>query len=86
MWFPSSQAFDGSGMRLQPDSVRATRLELSPHFDDADQTLIQLIWGGSRAARMEPPDDEAIRSHRLFDVGLHEVSWLGESARERVDR
>jgi hypothetical protein len=27
---------------------------------------------------MEPPNDEAISNHRLYDVGLRNVQWLGE--------
>lgn len=27
---------------------------------------------------MEPPNDEARSGHRLYDVGLREVLWLGE--------
>lgn len=36
------------------------------------------MWRGCFVARMEPPNDEAISGHRLYDVGLREVQWLGE--------
>ena len=29
-------------------------------------------------ARMEPPNDEAISSHRLYSAGLRDLRWLGE--------
>ena len=55
-----------------------TRLRLRAHPDDHDQRQLDLVWNGCLVARMEPPNEEAISSHRLYDVGLREVQWLGE--------
>lgn len=27
---------------------------------------------------MEPPNDEAIAGHRLYDAGLRQIRWIGE--------
>lgn len=55
-----------------------TRLTLRAHPDDPDQRLVGLVWDGCLAARMEAPNDEAISGHRLHDLGLRDVRWLGE--------
>ena len=55
-----------------------TRLRLRPHPDDHDQRPLELVWSGCLVARMAPPNDEAISGHRLYDVGLRNVHWLGE--------
>jgi hypothetical protein len=47
-------------------------------MDDPDQRYVVLRWRSSFASRMEPPDDEARSGHRLYDVGLKEVRWIGE--------
>jgi hypothetical protein len=54
------------------------RLRLRARVDDPDQRNVMLSWHGCKAARMEPPNDEAISGHRLYSLGLHEVSWVGE--------
>lgn len=55
-----------------------TQLRLRPHPDDNDRRTVLLVWDGCLVARMEPPNDEAISGHRLYEVGLREVHWLGE--------
>jgi hypothetical protein len=55
-----------------------TRLSLLARDDDADQRPIMLLWRGSVATRMEPPNDEAAEGHRLYDSGLRDVVWVGE--------
>ncbi|HEX6420051.1 MAG TPA: hypothetical protein VFZ77_16235 [Acidimicrobiales bacterium] len=54
------------------------RLRLRAHPDDHDQRRLDLVWSGCRLARMEPPNDETISGHRLYEAGLREVLWLGE--------
>lgn len=55
-----------------------TRLRLRAHPDDHDQRAIHLVWNGCLVTRMEAPNDEAIGGHRLYNVGLRDVHWLGE--------
>jgi hypothetical protein len=72
-WDPNSPA-----ARLTATDDGETRLRLQAHPDDQDQRPVDLVWNGCLVARMEPPNDEAISGHRLYDVGLREVLWLGE--------
>jgi hypothetical protein len=55
-----------------------TRLRLLAKIDDPDQRPIVLLWHGTVAARMEPPNDEARSGHRLYEAGLRDVHWVGE--------
>jgi hypothetical protein len=55
-----------------------TWLSLLARDDDADQRPVTLLWRGSVATRMEPPNDEAAEGHRLYDAGLRDVVWVGE--------
>ena len=64
--------------RLTATDAGETRLTLRAHPDDDDQRPVDLVWSGCLVARMEPPNDEAISGHRLYDVGLRDVQWLGE--------
>jgi hypothetical protein len=60
-----------------------TRLTLRAHPDDPDQRSVGLVWNGCLATRMEPPNDEAISGHRLYDLGMKEcvVEVVGRSLR-----
>jgi hypothetical protein len=75
------------GVKWEPDAPAAqltagydgeTRLRLRAHPDDPDQRRVDLVWNGCLVARMEPPNDEAISGHRLYEAGLREVQWIGE--------
>ncbi len=59
------------------DSGRAV-LALRPHFDDPDQDCVVVVWSGTRAAVMGPPNDEARSGHRLYRRGLAELLWAGQ--------
>jgi hypothetical protein len=67
-----------------PDTLLMVRdnglgpLVLRAHFDDVDQRLVSLLWGGCVAAVIEPPNDEALSGHYLYDKGLSDVLWAGE--------
>jgi hypothetical protein len=67
-----------------PDAVLVTMdfgptvLALEAHPDDPDQRCVVLHWLGVQAAVMEPPNDEALAGHRLYDRGLAKVDWCGE--------
>ncbi len=45
---------------------------------DEDPRPVVLLWTGCLAAVMQPPNDEAISGHRLYDRGLHGLRWAGE--------
>lgn len=64
--------------RLLTTDSGVTRLTLRARVDDPDQRRVEFVWDRARAARMEPPNDEAISGHRLYAVGLREVLWVGE--------
>jgi hypothetical protein len=53
-------------------------LRLRARLDDTDQRRVVFVWHGASAARMEPPNDEAIAGHRLYGAGLSGVRWVGE--------
>lgn len=53
-------------------------LALAPHDHDADQRMVLVVWEGARAASMQPPNDEALSGHRLYDKGLAGVGRAGE--------
>ena len=53
-------------------------LMLRPRGDDADGRRIAIVWDGASAAAMEPPNDEAISGHRLYDKGLSGALWAAE--------
>jgi hypothetical protein len=63
---------------LTTTEMGETRLRLDAKIDDPDQRAIVFVWHGTLAARMEPPNDEALSGHRLYDAGLRDVHWLGE--------
>jgi hypothetical protein len=47
------------------------------HPDDPDQRCVVLRWDVVHYALMSPPNDEGRRLHRLYEVGLKELDWLG---------
>lgn len=61
-----------------------TRLTLRAHPDDLDQRAVALVWSRSRAARMEPTNDEALSGHSLYRAGLRDVPWIGEVFQSRL--
>lgn len=72
-WEPNAP----EAMLLSDDSARAL-LALSPHPHDSDLRMVVIVWTGARATLMQPPNDEALSGHRLYDKGLAEVRWAGE--------
>jgi hypothetical protein len=54
------------------------QLVLAAHRDDEDKRQVVFYWQHCSAARMEPPNDEAISGHRLYESGLRDVRWVGE--------
>ena len=73
VWNPNVEA----GVLIVAENGNAT-LSLLARSDDPNQRTVVLTFSGVRAARMEPPNDEAISGHRLYDKGLREVLWVGE--------
>ena len=63
---------------LVSNDVGPSLLMLRPRADDTDQRRIALVWEGARAAVMQPPNDEAISGHRLYNKGLKGVLWAAE--------
>jgi hypothetical protein len=47
------------------------------HPDDPDQRCVVLRWDVVHYALMSPPNDEGRHLHRLYEVGLKDVDWLG---------
>lgn len=55
----------------------STVLALRPHLDDPDRRNVVLVWRDAWSTSMSRPNDEAIAQHRLYDVGLSAVLWIG---------
>ena len=72
-WDPNTE----HGILVTSDAGEA-QLRLHAHPTDADQRDVILAWDHVRASRMEPPNDEARNGHRLHEVGLRDVAWMGE--------
>jgi hypothetical protein len=53
-------------------------LALNAYMDDADQRCVVFRWKLAIAVALEPPNDEAIFGHRLYDRGLRDILWAGE--------
>jgi hypothetical protein len=53
-------------------------LALYAYMDDPDQRCVVFRWKYATAVALEPPNDEAISGHRLYDRGLHDISSAGE--------
>ena len=56
-------------------------LALNAYMDDADQRCVVFRWKHATAVALEPPNDEAITGHRLYDRGLRDFLWAGEVQR-----
>jgi hypothetical protein len=54
------------------------RLRLHARPGEPGQRRVTFAWHGVKAARMEPPNDEAIEGHRLYGAGLRDIVWIGE--------
>jgi hypothetical protein len=63
---------------ISPDLGAPTVLAIEPQVDDPDQRPVVLRWEHCHASAMEPPNDEALDGHRLYDCGLKDVLWCGE--------
>jgi len=72
------------GAVLVASDFGETRLTLRAHLDDPDQRAVVLVWLRSWAARMEPPNDEALSGHSLYRAGLRDVLWIGEVFQSRL--
>ena len=64
----------------------ATVLGLEPHHDDLDRRCVVVRWGGSQLSLSSPPNDEAIRGHRLYSAGLNSVTWAGDVVNSELIR
>ena len=53
-------------------------LALIAYTDDPNQHCVVLRWKYAIAVALEPPNDEAITGHRLYDRGLSEIVSAGE--------
>lgn len=76
----------GDGLRWEPNAPEAcllsddfarAALAQRAHPDDSDQRCVVLRWDMALFAQMGPPNDEARQQHRLYEVGLRELTWLG---------
>lgn len=61
---------------LSDDFARAA-LAQRAHPDDSDQRCVVLRWDMALLAQLGPPNDEARQQHRLYEVGLRELLWVG---------
>jgi hypothetical protein len=61
---------------VQDDGL--AQLVINAHIDDPDQRPVTIRWGGCMAAVMQPPNDEALAGHPLYNKGLSEIIWAGE--------
>jgi hypothetical protein len=59
------------------DDFSRAALAQRSHPDDPDQRCVVLRWDLVVHAQMGPPNDEARHLHRLYDVGLRELLWIG---------
>ena len=62
---------------LVTDDLGRAALGLRAHPDDPDPRSVVLSWDGVSYALMGLPNDEAIQQHRLYDLGLKDVDWVG---------
>jgi hypothetical protein len=60
---------------------RGAVLALNAHMDDADQRCVVFRWKRATAVGLEPPNDETISGHRLYDRGVRDILWAGEVQR-----
>ena len=55
-----------------------TVLALYLETDAPGERCVVFRWKYAIAVALEPPNDEAITGHRLYDRGLHDISSAGE--------
>lgn len=76
----------GDALRWEPNAPEAcllsddfprAALAQRAHPDDSDQRCVVLRWDMALFTQMGPPNDEARQGHRLYEVGLRELLWLG---------
>jgi len=72
-WEPNAPA---AALLVRDDGT--AELTLQPHPVDADESPVRFVWHGCCAAVMQPPNDEALSGHRLYDKGLRGLLWAGE--------
>jgi hypothetical protein len=74
------------GLRWEPNAPAAclvsddflrSAMALRAHPDDSDQRCVVLVWDVVSYALMGQPNDEALYLHRLYDVGLKNILWIG---------
>lgn len=61
---------------LSDDFARAA-LAQRAHPADPDQRCVVLRWDMALLAQMGPPNDEGRQQHRLYELGLRDMLWLG---------
>lgn len=59
------------------DDRGRTVMVVRAHFDDPDQRHIVFVWSRVESASLGAPNDEALGGHRLWNVGLRDLQWLG---------
>jgi hypothetical protein len=65
------------GAVLVSDDFGRAALAQKAHPDDPDQRCVVLRWDMVILAQLAPPNDEGRHEHRLYDVGLRDLLWLG---------
>lgn len=74
------------GLRWDPNAPEACllvddfargALAMRAHPDDPDKSCVVLVWDMVSYALMGPPHDEALQLHRLYEVGLRDIVWIG---------
>lgn len=62
---------------LVSDDFGRAALAQNAHPDDPDQRCAVLRLDMVILAQLAPPNDEGRHEHRLYDVGLRDLLWLG---------
>lgn len=62
---------------LVTDDMGRGALAQRAHPDDTDQRCVVLRWDAVSYSLMSPPNDEGRHHHRLYEVGLKDLLWLG---------
>lgn len=69
---------------LVSDDFGRAALAQKAHPDDPDQRCVVLRWDLVILAQLAPPNDEGRHQHRLYDVGLRDLLWLGVVEESRL--
>lgn len=59
------------------DDFARAALAQRAHPNDPDQRCVVLRWDMVIHAQLTPPNDEGRHEHRLYDVGLRDLLWIG---------